>query len=269
MGERSVRLDVPWALGEPRPGSIDGGVFETLVGTAHRARGLGLETWCRLLQPEVPRWFDNEGGFSDERAAQRSWPRWVDAVADRLGEHIDGWVPIEAPFGAALRLAPSHPRRQGEILHQLVVAWRDAWRLLRGVHPVATSLDAAIERPADDSPASGDEARRRNHMRWDTWAHGLRTGIIGIPGRADIQLDDLGGALDVLGIALRADEDTQRDLEALLGRVIDLRLERPVVVTVRPDGASDAQRLESVARFRERLAALAPDGGVVRLMVLD
>jgi len=42
-----------------------------------------------------------------------------------------------------------------------------------------------------------------------------------------------------------------------------------VVVTVRPDGASDAQRLESVARFRERLAALAPDGGVVRLMVLD
>jgi hypothetical protein len=269
IGDRSVRLDVPWALGEPRPGSLDGGVFETLIETAHRARGHGLETWCRLLQPEVPRWFDNEGGFSDERAVQQSWPRWVDAVADRLGEHVDGWVPIEAPFGAAVRLAPGDPRRQGEVLHHLVVAWRDAWRLLRGVHPVATSLDVAVERPTDDSLAAADEARRRSHMRWDTWGHGLRTGIVGIPGRADIRLDDLAGALDVLGIALRADDDTHRNLEALLGRVMDLRLERPIAVTVRPDGTSAAQRLESVARFRDRLATLAPDGGVVRLTVLD
>lgn len=268
-GERSIRLDVPWAIGEPRAGSLDGGVFETLIDTAHRARALGLETWCRLLQPEAPRWFENEGGFGDERTAQHAWPRWVDAVADRLGEHVDGWVPIEAPFGAALRLAPGDPRRQGEILHRLVVAWRDAWRLLRGVHPVATSLDVAIERPDDDSPAAADEARRRSHMRWDTWGHGLRTGIVGIPGRSDTRLDDLAGALDVLGIALRADEGTHRDLETLLSRLVDLRLERPVAVTVRPDGTSDAQRLESVARFRERLAGLAADGGVVRLTVLD
>jgi hypothetical protein len=149
------------------------------------------------------------------------------------------------------------------------VAWRDAWRLLRGVHPVATSLDVAVERPTDDSLAAADEARRRSHMRWDTWGHGLRTGIVGIPGRADIRLDDLAGALDVLGIALRADDDTHRNLEALLGRVMDLRLERPIAVTVRPDGTSAAQRLESVARFRDRLATLAPDGGVVRLTVLD
>lgn len=106
-------------------------------------------------------------------------------------------------------------------------------------------------------------------MRWDTWGHGLRTGIVGIPGRADTRLDDLAGALDVLGIALRADEGTHRDLETLLSRLVDLRLERPVAVTVRPDGTSDAQRLESVARFRERLAGLAADGGVVRLTVLD
>lgn len=268
-GDRSVRLDVPWALGEPRPGSVDGDVFETVASTAQRARVLGLETWCRLLQPEVPRWFENEGGFGDDRTMRLAWPRWVDTVAVQLGDHVDGWVPIEAPFGAALRLAPGDPRRQGEILHRLVVAWRDAWRLLRGVHPVATSLDVGIERPDDDSPTAADEARRRSHMRWDTWGHALRTGIVGIPGRADTRLDDIAGALDILGIALRADEGTCRDLETLIGRVVDLRLDRPIAVTVRPDGASRAQRVESIERFRDRLAGLAADGGVVRLTVLD
>lgn len=268
QGHGHVRFDVPWAVAEPRQGVLDGSVFETLLAAGQRARSAGLQMWCRLLQPDVPRWFDDEGGFGDDRVARLRWPRWVETVADRLGDHVDGWVPIEAPFGAVLRLAPGDERRQGEIMHRLVIAWRDAWRILHGVHPVATSLDVAVERPDDDTAPAADEARRRDLMRWDTWGNGLRHGIVTIPGRPDIRLDDLAGSADVIGIALRADGRTTADLDSTLERLVDLRLGRPLAITVRPAGEGRDERQESIGRFRERLDALAAETGVTRLTVV-
>ncbi|MFZ9628847.1 MAG: family 1 glycosylhydrolase [Ilumatobacteraceae bacterium] len=264
-----IRLDVPWSRAEPRTGVFDGDVFESLLTAADRAHRSGLKVWCRLLQAEVPRWFDNEGGFGDDRTAARWWPRWVDGVAERLGDHVDGWVPIEAPFGMCTRLAPDDPRRQGDVLHRLVVAWRDAWRLLHGVHPVATSLDVAIERPVDDSPPALAESRRRDAMRWTTWCGSIRDGVVRIPGRADRELDDLDGSCDVLGIALRADRATTDDLDSILQRVHEQRLHRPVAVTLRAHGNGRDERQESIGRCRERLEAAAAELHLVRLTLLD
>lgn len=267
-GMGHVRFDVPWALAQPAPGRVDGGVFESLAAAADAARAAGLAVWCRLLQPDVPRWFDNDGGFGDERSAATAWPRWVDLVAERIGHHVDGWVPLEAPFGLVTRLAPGDPRRQGEILHLVVVAWRDAWRLLRGVVPVATSLDLAIERPTDERPESIDEARRRDDMRWHTWCSGLRDGVVRIPGRAERVLDDLDHSCDQLGVALAADTDRERDFEDLLARVGEQRLHRPLAITLRAVGTSAAQRQESLERFEARLVAVGGEAGLVRLTLL-
>ncbi|MDO9174145.1 MAG: family 1 glycosylhydrolase, partial [Actinomycetota bacterium] len=152
LGLQQVRLDVPWALAQPKPGGFDGDVFEQLHSAAADARGMGIATWFRLLQPEVPKWFDNDGGFTDDRTAGHWWPRWVELVAERLGDVAAGWVPFEAPYAMSMRLVPDDPRRHGELMHTLVVAWRDAWRVLRVGPPVATSLDVAVERPSDPSP---------------------------------------------------------------------------------------------------------------------
>ena len=263
-----IRLDVPWTLAQPTATRVDGSVFEALAAASSAARAAGLAVWFRLLQPDVPRWFDNDGGFGDDRTASTYWPRWVDLVSGRLGDHADGWVPFEAPFGLVGRLAPENPRRQGELLHHLVVAWRDSWRLLRGVVPVATSLDLAIERPADERPESVAEARRRDDMRWYTWFGGLRDGVERIPGRAERVLDDLDRSCDQMGVALAADTAQERDLEDLLARVGEQRLHMPLAITLRAVGSSAGERQESIERFETRLAAVGGEAGLVRLTLL-
>lgn len=239
-GITSVRLDVPWVLAQPRPGSTDGSVFERLRLAAETAAAAGVATWFRLLQPEIPHWFDDEGGFTDARTAATWWPRWVELAADRLGDVAAGWVPIEAPFGMCRRLMPDDPRRHGEVTHQVMVAWRDAWRILRGRVPVATSLDVAIERPSNESTEAREAANRLDHLRWALWLRGLTDGVVRIPGRADRTLPDLAGSVDVVGLALR------RDVETCLYRAAEYGLGHPLAVVYRPEGSSDGERAQQV-----------------------
>ena len=131
----------------------------------------------------------------------------------------------------------------GEVMHHLVVAWRDAWRILRGVHPVATSLDVAVERAAADDPTQREAARRRDHQRWGVWAGGFTDGMVRIPGRVERHLSDLQGAYDVLGLALR------RDISTCVHRAAEALPDRPVAVTYRPVGATDAERSGDIERM--------------------
>lgn len=250
IGLTHVRLDVPWVLAQPKAGTVDGGVMEELVATAQEARRLGLLPWFRLLQPQVPNWFDDDGGFTDDATAGLWWPRWVEAVAGHLGGVAAGWVPFEAPYGMVQRLAPDDGRRQGELFNTLMVAWRDAWRILRGGPPVATSLDVADERPTGPSQAHLDAARRREHLRWNLWLHGLTRGVVDIPGRARIELPDLAGACDIVGVAVR------RKVGEALHRCADQGPERPLAITFRPPGTTDSECAAAIAEmWREVHAA--------------
>lgn len=256
LGLHDVRFDVPWAAAQPRAGAFDGDVLERVHGACQRARALGLDPWLRLLQPDVPHWFDDEGGFTDARTAGRWWPRWAEAVSERFGDVAAGWVPFEAPFAMASRLVPDDARRHGELMHQLVVAWRDAWRILRGPLPVASSLDVAVERPADDSPPARLEAGRRDRLRWDLWLRGFADGIVRVPGRADAELADLQGSLDVLGLALRA------DVETCLFRTAEYELGRPLQVTYRPPGTADGERAQQVRAMWQEAERAAEQVGL-------
>jgi len=240
LGINEVRLDIPWCTAQPRPGAIDGDIFEQAHSAATLARGLGLQPWFRLLQPAIPHWFDNDGGFTDDRTAGHWWPRWVELVAEQLGEVAAGWVPFEAPYALSHRLIPNDPRRHGELMNTLTVAWRDAWRILRVGPPVATCIDVAIERPANASEEAIQEAHRRDQLRWGVWLEGLRDGVVRIPGRADKQLAELDGACTIVGLAIRG------DVEAGLHRAGEQGPERPMAVTFRPIGDTDGQRAQSV-----------------------
>ena len=251
FGLTSVRLDVPWAAAQPRPGSLDGDVVEAVLAAAELARGAGLAPWLRLLQPEVPQWFDNDGGFTDARTAGHWWPRWVEAAADAFGAATAGWVPFETPFAMARRLVPDDPRRHGELMDTLVTAWRDAWRILRGGPPVMTSLDVAVVRPDNEQQPALDMAHRIDQLRWGVWLDGLRDGVVAIPGRADREVPELDGACDVLGLAVRA------DVETVLYRAAEIGPERPLALTFKPTGATDSERsasVESMWRGAQRAA---------------
>ncbi|MFT3852629.1 MAG: family 1 glycosylhydrolase [Ilumatobacteraceae bacterium] len=240
IGLTAIRVDVPWARTQPRAGALDGDVVETVLDVALAARDLGLAPWLRLLQPQIPAWFDDEGGFTDARNAGRWWPRWVDACADVFGDQAAGWVPFETPFAMARRIVPDDPRRHGGLVDTLVVAWRDAWRILRGGPPVMTSLDVAVVRPADDTAEAAQAANRIDQLRWGVWLDGLREGTFTVPGRAERELADLAGACDVVGLAIRDDAET------VLYRAAEQGPERPLAVTFRPLGDTDAERSRSV-----------------------
>lgn len=240
FGLTVVRLDVPWAAAEPRPGALDGDVVEAVLATIELARAAGLQPWLRLLQPEVPRWFDDDGGFTDARTAGHWWPRWVEAAADAFGAAAAGWVPFETPFAMARRLVPDDPRRHGDLVDTLVTAWRDAWRILRGGPPVMTSIDVAVVRPDDDLQLSIDMANRIDQLRWGVWLDGLREGVVAIPGRADREVSDLAGACNILGLAVRT------DVETVLYRAAEMGPERPLALTFKPLGATDPERAGSV-----------------------
>ncbi len=262
-----VRMTVPWATAQPKPGAIDGGVIETVQATAQAVRAAGGQLWLCLLSPDVPRWFDNEGGFTDEATARHFWPRWVESIADGVGDDVDGWVPFEAPFAMAQRLEPTDPRRHGTIVDTLLVAWRDAWRLLHGPHPIATSLDVrTVVIPRDDVVAA-ELARRTEHLRWHTWLRALRDGTITIPGRADRELADLAGSCDQLGIA--ASGNTAADLEPLLHRTAEEGPGRPLAITFRPTGPDRDARGETVDIVSRRVDELARSFPLTRLTFTD
>jgi hypothetical protein len=255
LGITSVRLDVPWARAQPKAGAIDGDVVELVNGAAEMARGLGVAPWLRLLQPEVPRWFDNDGGFTDARTAAHWWPRWVEIAADAFGGVAAGWVPFETPFAMARRLIPNDPRTHGELVDTLVLAWRDAWRILRGGPPVMTSIDVAIVRPTDDSPEAAELAQRFDQLRWGVWLDGLRDGDVDIPGRALRHVVDLDGACDIVGLAVR------QDVETVVYRAAEMSPERPLALTFKPVGDSDGARstsVETMWRDVRRAAAEMP-----------
>src|SRR5580765_8265058 len=123
LGLGHLRFAVPWAAAEPKAGALDGTVFETLRAAAEGCRSRSIDPWFVLAQPEVPRWFDDDGGWLDARNAGKAWPRWVETAAGALGDVAAGWVPFEAPYATARRLAPTDPQRNGEVLATLVVAW--------------------------------------------------------------------------------------------------------------------------------------------------
>ena len=113
-GHSHLRIDMPWARAEPRPGALDGDVVEELLRAADRAHHAGMTVWCRLLQADVPRWFDNEGGFGDDRTAARWWPRWVDRAAELVvgGEYTHAHCAARVQYAAQSLLHRKTMRRR-------------------------------------------------------------------------------------------------------------------------------------------------------------
>ncbi|HRE00350.1 MAG TPA: family 1 glycosylhydrolase, partial [Ilumatobacteraceae bacterium] len=77
-GADFVRIGLDWPWMQPSAGGLDGDAVEFYLGAAQHARALGIDLWLTLTDRDVPHWFDDEGGFGDERFALHWWPRWVE-----------------------------------------------------------------------------------------------------------------------------------------------------------------------------------------------
>lgn len=245
MGAAAVRITLDWEWLQPRAGMFDGDAVEWYAGVLQHAAGSGIAVHLTLLERNVPKWFENEGSFTDPRFALHWWPRWVEGASERLGDTVAGWVPFDHPLAFANRLVPDDPRRHGEVLDTMLVGWRDAWRILRGGPPVATALGVKTVRPIDQTVQAGEAARREDQLRWRLWLQALRDGTVSIPGRADREVPDLAGACDVIGVVV-ADADESL---AAVDRAAETGPDRPLAITLITPPGRDADRVVTLQRF--------------------
>jgi hypothetical protein len=207
-GLLDVRLPVDWATLQPRAGGWDDKRAEWYRHVFDAADGAGVRVWLALFDrtAATPGWFLDERGFVDDRATARFWPRWVDAVTNAFGDRAAGWFPFDDPVGRAAEAAGDDSLRHQETIINLLKAWRDSWRILRGGPPVATSLAVFGPKVENDWWAT-------------TWLRGLRDGVIDVPGRMERELADFEGACDIIGLRLAVDGTAPR-WEMTIGDVL-------------------------------------------------
>ena len=275
-GVTDLRLGFDWTRLQPRPGQLEGEWVEWYLDVMSAASRHGIGMWASLLERSVPHWFDDERGFSDPKTAGRYWPRFVEACADAFGDRVAGWFPIDDPIGFAARAEALDVVRHGELVDTIVVAWRDAWRILAGGPPVVGSFSVRMVKPVDATVEAAEAARREDHLRWKTFLRGVRDGTVVIPGRADRVLADLAGAIDIVGIKLRTDlgddssvtdESLRRWHErasTLIHRAADEGPDKPIIITYHAsrrgvnETASDRQHF--IESFERAATSCADDG---------
>jgi hypothetical protein len=228
LGIGAVQVSLPWATLVPRAGGLSESVAEVQREVVGALRSRGLAVWVALLEGAAPGWFLDEGGFADPKTAGRWWPRFVETATEVVGDLVDGWVPMVDPVGYGRR-AETDPMRHASVQRQLIVSWRDAWRVLRGGSPVASCLGLGVVRPADETVEARQAASRLDHFVWRTWLQGWRDGAVDVPGLAEVELADLTGALDVVGARFRSPKgiDPDRWSDELAGMLRRLGEECP------------------------------------------
>ena len=211
LGVRHLRLTIPWAKIQTSEHTYSGAEIERYQQILLAARQAGLTITACLHHLETPGWFLDTGGFRDEGSTYR-FSRWVDLCTEWFGDAVDAWLPIAeidayAIFGFYVGSYPPGRRSYGqfaEVLTNLIVATRDAWRLLRGNgQPVYADWawphidnDAELERDATHpSPRPiGGIARQ-------ALISAFRDGVIDLPERPSKHVPDLARSADIIGIS--------------------------------------------------------------------
>jgi beta-glucosidase len=288
------RFTLDWARVVPRAGRPDGDALEHLESVVEAATAAGVALWLGLHDESLPGWFLDEGGFADDKARGRFWPAYVDAVAETVGDRVAGWFPLVSPFTYARRgylfgdrpPGAHDPETHANVVRGLWLAWRDAWRVLRGGPPVATALDLAPVYRGDTTVIARQAARRFDDGTFGVAVSALRDGLLRVPGLAEVEVGDLQNAFDVAGItysgAVALDgqgtltpyppDARQPWLEGLgivVRRLAEELPDRPIVVAGLPAPNDAEERAEMLPQAVSVLDDARADGVDVSMLIVD
>ena len=257
-GLSSVRLRIPWSLVFPRRDVADHQHREAMVEDVTRLRDLGADVWITLCGRQLPGWFLDDGGFSDTKLTERSWPRYVDTVASDVGDLVSGWIPFESPIATALTwrgdAADDPPARFADAVAGVVTSWVRARRLLQD-----TTLMLALDL---QHPGATMSLRQ-------IWLDAIQRGTLTIPGRLSREIDGLQHSADIVGLAANdpAAFDTGSGLERWAERTVqqlfmltEACTPAPLSIVSLPEPSTDAQHEDLVATLRDVTSA-SKDGG--------
>ena len=238
--------------------------------------------WPSLLYGDVPGWFLDEGGFGDDKATGRWWPRFAAWAAETFGDRVAGWMPLHDPVGYALDAYLNGVRPPGRtspddfthVLANLVVAWREAARELRGGAPVATAIHLPPLRGDDSTPAARRATADVDAVFWRVWLRALTDGVVSVPGRGETELADLAGSADIVGIlyshAITVDEQlgfhhqppTAEGLAEVLHRLAEELPDQPLLVAAQRTPTVDDNGRVALLREIVDMLGQARSGGI-------
>ena len=189
--------------------------------------------------------------------------------ASLLERSVPHWFDDERGF--------EDPKTAGRHWPRFVEACADVFGdRVTGWFPIDDPIGLAARIRPDDPVPALETGRREDHLRWKTFLRGVRDGTVVIPGRADRELADLAGAIDLVGVKLRTDlgddptvtdESLRRWTErvgTLVHRAADEGPDKPVVVTYhasrRGVDETESDRGHFIESFERAVHACVDDG---------
>lgn len=214
-----MRWTLDWSRLEPRPGQWNSDAVDHIFDVLKAARTANIEVWAVLHDGPLPGWFsEDQRGFDEPDGLRLTWPRHVDRVAETFGDLVAAWVPILDPYTRALEgylignrpPYKSDPAKFLEALQHLHRASFEANRLLcSGTPPVAVCIDTCpvepgvVSREPDERDAAAKRVSSVDRLRFGSWIRELNDGVLSIPGLAEVEIDGLAGAYDLIGFTYR------------------------------------------------------------------
>ncbi|ANF32391.1 beta-galactosidase [Leifsonia xyli] len=164
---------------------------------AESLRERGITPWATLYHWDLPQALEDRGGWLDRDTAKR-FADYTALVAEELGDVVTDWITLNEPWCSAfLGYASGHHApgrtlgtRSAHAAHHLLLGHGHALEALRAIVPqanVGTTLNLYSVRPAGDSEADADAARRIDGLSNRLFLDPVLTGSY----PADV-LDDLG-----------------------------------------------------------------------------
>lgn len=102
LGHTAHRFSIEWSRIEPRQGTWDDEAIAHYREVLQELRRLGLASFVTLHHFTNPVWLADQGGWENPAAAEL-YGRYVEKVAQALGDVIDFWITINEPMVYAVQ----------------------------------------------------------------------------------------------------------------------------------------------------------------------
>jgi beta-glucosidase/6-phospho-beta-glucosidase/beta-galactosidase len=207
LGVTEAAFTVEWARMFPNEGRVDDEALTFRRQVLEHAVSLGIAPWIVLVDGTLPGWFGADmGGFNDERQNLLVWSRQIDWVGENFGDVAAGWLPMREPVLNTLQrqfLATAPPGKTGAInatkaVRNVMLAEAEAWRLLKGTAPVATSVSARLVRGQKNNVKATPHAEWADELINKSWFHAINEGELRVGDMPTRRVDELRGAFDLV-----------------------------------------------------------------------
>jgi beta-glucosidase len=213
LGVKEAGFTIEWSRLFPTEGKVDHEALSFRRQIIERAKELELAPWLVLIDGTLPGWFsDDMGGFNDDRRNGLVWSRHIDWVGENFGDLAAGWLPMREPVHNTLRaqfLGVAPPGKTGAVnatksVRAIMLAEAEAWRLLKGTAPVATSVTARLVRGEAENVKAVPHANWTDGLYNRAWFHAINEGEITVGDMPTKRVDHLRGAFDMVITHLRS-----------------------------------------------------------------